>query len=135
MSTRQKRKMPTIGDIVDYWMKWETENKEIPPWGSWDWGEPACMACTRWLESWDQPKSIRAKWNSTGLERCHVIPRYLGGTDDVSNLVLMCSQCHQNQPDDLDPEITYRYMRERSRLSHITFPEAMEYMKLNGITL
>jgi 5-methylcytosine-specific restriction endonuclease McrA len=132
----QKRKMPTKGDIVNYWIKWETDKKQIPPWGDWDWGEPACMACTRWLEGWDDPETIRGKWNSTkGLERCHVIPRYLGGTDDVSNLVLMCPKCHQNQPDDLDPEITYMYMRERSSFSHITFPEGINYLKSQGITL
>ena len=132
----QKRKMPSKGAIADYWMKWETDNKQIPPWGDWDWGEPACMACTRWLEGWDNPKTITGKWNSTkGLERCHVIPRYLGGTDDVSNLVLMCPKCHQSQPDDLDPEITYMYMRERSPFSHITFPEGINYLKSQGITL
>ena len=29
------------------------------------------------------------------LERCHVIPVLTGGTNEFSNLVLMCSTCHR----------------------------------------
>ena len=34
-----------------------------------------------------------------GLERCHVIPRAMGGDDRPSNFVLMCKGCHADNPD------------------------------------
>jgi hypothetical protein len=27
-------------------------------------------------------------------ERCHIVPKHQGGTDDVSNLHLLCAACH-----------------------------------------
>ena len=32
------------------------------------------------------------------LERAHLIPKSLGGTNDVDNLVLLCRKCHANAP-------------------------------------
>lgn len=29
------------------------------------------------------------------LERCHIVPKHCGGSDDVSNLHLLCKRCHQ----------------------------------------
>ena len=28
------------------------------------------------------------------IERCHIVPKHQGGTDDVSNLHLLCAACH-----------------------------------------
>lgn len=35
---------------------------------------------------------------SEGLERAHVIDRFLGGLDNLVNLRPLCSQCHRLQP-------------------------------------
>lgn len=32
------------------------------------------------------------------LQKCHIIPRALGGSDDASNLVLLCAGCHRLAP-------------------------------------
>lgn len=32
--------------------------------------------------------------NGYSLERAHILPRSFGGTDDVSNLHMLCSKCH-----------------------------------------
>ncbi len=34
-----------------------------------------------------------------GLQRCHIIPHSLGGSDHPSNLLLMCESCHTVSPD------------------------------------
>jgi len=79
------------------------------------------MACGWWDESWDNRttkfREPATRWNGTGLERCHVVPRYMGGSDEPSNLVLMCGACHAAQPDSSDPEDTYSFMRARTLLS------------------
>lgn len=92
--------MPTNGEIFEYWKDWLNDN-------GFDWGEPSCWACRRWWgtkydtqnpkTSWDEIKKL---WNKvTPLQRCHIIPRSLGGTDNPSNLFLMCRDCHDKAPD------------------------------------
>ncbi|MBT1868804.1 HNH endonuclease [Enterobacter mori] len=36
---------------------------------------------------------------SSKLERAHIIPHSLGGNNDVSNYILLCSKCHRESPD------------------------------------
>lgn len=103
--------MPQKSVIAKHWYE---QTRGLFPWGdSWDYGEPSCWACGLWLEEWDEPNTIVKRWNNCGLERCHIIPRYLGGSDDSSNLVLMCRRCHALQPDSTDPKVTFEYMRSR----------------------
>lgn len=112
--SRSARKMPSKMAIAQYWIQWEMDRRENPPFGFFDWGEPACMRCGYWDESWDDiepsEKHPYRRWNFAALERCHVVPRYLGGSDEVSNLVLMCHPCHARQPDSQDPGVTFEYM-------------------------
>lgn len=49
---------------------------------------------------------------TSSLERCHVIPRSLGGSYDPSNLVLMCSGCHADNPDTAD-ELSFWWWFDR----------------------
>jgi hypothetical protein len=41
------------------------------------------------------------------IERCHIVPKSLGGSNDPLNLVLLCSQCHKKSPDTNLPEIMF----------------------------
>ena len=66
-----------------------------------NWDEPGCWACgfrygTRYDIKWSDARWDRVLrcWNNIPLQRCHVVPRSLGGTNDVSNLFLMCRECH-----------------------------------------
>lgn len=43
--------------------------------------EGNCQACGKWAE----------------LDRCHIQTKKTGGSDDESNLLLMCRACHQFQ--------------------------------------
>jgi len=66
-----------------------------------DIGEPACMACG----------SIRDKWSK--LERAHLTPRALGGSDDPENIVLLCNSCHRDAPDYADPSFMIQWITSR----------------------
>jgi cytochrome c553 len=41
---------------------------------------------------------LRAQWQQSQLERCHLIAKSCRGTNDVSNFVLLCSACHERAP-------------------------------------
>ena len=45
------------------------------------------------------------------LERCHIIPRALGGEDIPSNFVLLCKRCHSENPNVNDPEIMWDWSK------------------------
>lgn len=48
------------------------------------------------------------------LNKCHVIPNSCGGSSsDPSNLFMMCSDCHQGNPDTIYPDIFWNFVRNR----------------------
>ncbi|MBP2028393.1 hypothetical protein J2Z35_002194 [Acetoanaerobium pronyense] len=55
------------------------------------------------------------------LERCHIIPYSLGGTDLPSNLVLLCPRCHIENPNVTDPEIMWDWIRSYGTPFYDTF--------------
>jgi hypothetical protein len=63
--------------------------------------------------------NIRAIWDHKNtkakLERCHIIPNLLNGTDTPSNLFLMCVECHQLSPDTIYPDMFFKWVLERRK--------------------
>jgi len=97
--------LPSKSEIFEYWKnRFEKLGLFV------DWGEPGCWACGFHYDakydvrsshpSWSR---VLACWEKTPLQRCHIVPRSLGGSDKVSNLFLMCRECH-----DLAPNTTSR---------------------------
>jgi 5-methylcytosine-specific restriction endonuclease McrA len=86
-----------------------------------DWGEPSCWACgfhygTRHdikcsSASWQE---ICRGWDRIPLQRCHIVARSLGGKDEVSNLFLMCRECHDRAPNTTIPAIFFEWARAQS---------------------
>jgi HNH endonuclease len=86
-----------------------------------DWGDPACWVCRfhystrrnrkRCDASWQQ---ILQGWDLIPLQRCHIVPRPLGGRDDVSNLFLMCRECHDRMPNTCIADIFFEWARMQS---------------------
>ena len=73
--------------------------------------EPACFACGM----------IRRKWGEY-LQRAHVVPRALGGTDSPQNIVLLCDRCHRESPDCTNPRHMHSWIDSRSQaLMELTF--------------
>jgi hypothetical protein len=86
-----------------------------------DWGEPGCWACRHhYGTKYDIKRSnasmaeIYGGWDLIPLQRCHIVPRSLGGTNDVANLFLMCRECHDLAPNTNLPEIFFEWARSQS---------------------
>ena len=89
-----------------------------------DWGEPSCWACgfhydakydiRRSDASWDEILSCCEK---IPLQRCHIVPRSLGGTNEVSNLFLMCRECHDRAPNTCMPDVFFSWAKSQSSWS------------------
>lgn len=92
--------LPSKSEIFSYW------KNRLEKLGFFvDWGEPGCWACgfhydakydirdpnARWAK-------VLACWERVPLQRCHIVPRSLGGSNKASNLFLMCRECHDLQP-------------------------------------
>ena len=125
--------MPTKGDIFEYWKDWLIEN-------GFDLGEPSCWSCGRWWDTkYDIQKpnasydDIKELWNKvTPLQRCHIIPRSLGGLDSTSNLFLMCHDCHDKAPDTTSREIFLIWVKAQSWIKR-EFNEIKEHIETFGI--
>jgi hypothetical protein len=111
-----KDDLPSKSHIFDYWKDRLDQLGFLI-----DWGEPACWACgfhygtkydvRRPDVGWDK---ILQCWNNIPLQRCHIIPRSLGGTDHASNLFLMCRECHDLAPNTNIPEIFFEWARRQN---------------------
>ena len=55
------------------------------------------------------------------LERCHIIPRSLGGEDIPRNYVLLCKRCHLENPNVYDPEIMWDWLKAYKEPYYNTF--------------
>ena len=49
-----------------------------------------------------------------GLELCHLIPKAKGGSNDPSNIVLLCRRCHSEAPNITIPEIMLKWIHEET---------------------
>lgn len=84
-----------------------------------DVGEPSCFACGWYREDWEPvfraggDFDIVATWKSVRLDVAHLVPHMLGGPEDVSNLVLLCRDCHRDAPSYRDPSVMLQWMRDR----------------------
>jgi hypothetical protein len=95
-----------------------------------DWGEPCCWACgksaikdeelCRFFENNPDTadttfykKLYDLKAVKSHLNRCHIHPNALGGTDSAENLFLMCEECHVLSPDTTNRSAFFRWVYDR----------------------
>jgi hypothetical protein len=105
--------LPSKSEIFNHW-------KDAFPFVV-DWGEPSCWACGwYWNGRYDVKDSkagmdkIYEAWERTPLQRCHIVPRSLGGSADPSNLFLMCTECHDLAPNTISREIFLRWAKNQN---------------------
>ncbi|HEU4737876.1 MAG TPA: HNH endonuclease signature motif containing protein [Solirubrobacterales bacterium] len=120
--------------IAEYWLGTEEGPLRYPnnP-ALMDFGEPHCFACGE-PGNWPEGQ-LWSLWNQSRLERCHLVPRMLGGADSPENLVLLCSECHHDAPDVGDPSYMLGWMTKReSRFARLgpLMTEAIEEAGLSG---
>lgn len=87
-----------------------------------DWGEPECWCCGEWVDLCKIPEyntmlsngNTKKIWQSkevtSKLQRCHIVPKSLGGTYSPSNMFLMCERCHRESPDHLSQKYFLQFV-------------------------
>ena len=89
--------------------------------------EPICFACGKPIIGYYEKKGepladIKELWNDrkvkSKLDRCHIIPRALGGGVDPKNLFLMCHECHFMSPDTTNVSAFFRWVY-KTRKEHV----------------
>lgn len=71
------------------------------------------------------------------LERCHIIPYSLGGEDTPSNFVLLCKRCHLDNPNVMDQEIMWDWLKAYKVSLYDTFWNIQgieEYEKIYSVS-
>jgi len=85
-------KVGTKQQIVDHWRTRQNEDELSVEW------EDALEHCWRC-------------GHESNLEKCHIVPKSLGGSDDVSNLVLLCNRCHKEAPNVQDHRFMWIWLK------------------------
>jgi len=117
-----KRTMPKKSQIARYWQG----DKAYITFGCiMDIGEPSCWGCGIWNEAFDidldelHGDEVFKVWDMHPyLERCHVIPKSLGGCCCEPNLVLLCKNCHKDSPDTNNEKSFFTWVRKRKSFLH-----------------
>jgi hypothetical protein len=92
----------THAQIVDYWCETESEYGL-----SIDWSEAheRCWRCGY----------------KSALERCHIVPDSRGGSEEPSNLVLLCGRCHREAPNVTDSKFMWCWLRAHATPFYDTY--------------
>jgi HNH endonuclease len=102
-----------------------------------DLGEPSCFACNwydwraRTYDAEDGYTDLKRIWDDSRLERAHIVPYSLGGSNHVSNYLLLCKQCHKDAPDTANPRFMLQWAQRRDSYGTIVlakFAEAARYL-------
>jgi hypothetical protein len=95
----KKHKMPKATEILNHWYKTLTENYGKGLDDDWS-GKPnatfICFACNM----------------DAGTERCHILPRCEGGSDEVHNLHLLCKECHL-ESETLSGDVYWQWLQSK----------------------
>lgn len=91
--TGRKRITKSNEDIVSYWK--ETAKFKALGLASLENASQSCWRCESHLD----------------IQRCHIIPDSLGGTDTESNLILLCNRCHAEGPNIADADIMFDWIK------------------------
>lgn len=88
--------VPTKWQLAQHWID-SPERETFAPMLQ-DVAAPCCFACDWHSERWLKA-TPKASWERATLERAHIVPSSRGGSDDASNVILLCAPCHRDSPD------------------------------------
>jgi hypothetical protein len=102
MQNGDKPKMPSVAAIVQYW---QSQKAQIAV----DWKKAAdyCWRCGKQLI---RGTAERNSEDNAFRHRAHIIPRSLGGSDEPSNIIILCRHCHVLAPDVVDPQFMWNWL-------------------------
>jgi len=92
----------TKKEILNYWIGIQDE----------------CGLSVDWAEAHERCWRCGCKSN---LQRCHIIPESLGGKDEPSNLVLLCTRCHIDAPNVESKTFMWDWIRANGTSIYDTF--------------
>lgn len=101
---------PSHNKILDYWFN-SPEAEVLIGWESFDniaecsMGHWFCWGCGLKVSS------------TKRLEKCHIIPHSLGGSNEPSNYYLLCCACHTESPDTAIPSIFFKWVKNKKSYS------------------
>ncbi len=109
----ERGSMPEALAIAEYWYENQPHLATMVRFLS----APACMACG-WFPNKPpeaHTNNLEARWGYeySKLEKAHIVPDALGGSTDVSNLVMLCKPCHLASPDVTDPSEMMKWISTR----------------------
>lgn len=99
---KKKKIKTTIHEAVEYWSQYIDE----------------CDLSVDWSEAQSHCWRCGCQRN---LERCHIIPDSLGGSDEPSNIVLLCKRYHAEGPNVSEPEIMWDWIKAYKVTFYETF--------------
>lgn len=148
-----RKGMPSCYQIFRHWEdKGILENGEVSDTGGRLVVEnpylPSCWACGRPVDqrnflSWDKyDHEIKDIWEdkrvNRELNRCHILAKQFGGSNEPDNLFLLCEECHCESPDTKNREAFFRWVYRRKHEFSYGFPlkrmlgEAIEEIRSRG---
>jgi hypothetical protein len=92
----------TIKHIADYWIK-NSNISELELNFDWADAHTHCWNCG--------DDRFRKSHKTPSLERCHIVPHSLGGSDSPDNYVLLCKDCHQEAPNTNNPNDMWDWIK------------------------
>jgi len=101
-SEAEPRRTPTIEAIVKYWREQGAQIRV-----RWDEAADHCWRCGKRL-IWGTREGHTE--DDAWRHRAHIVPRCLGGSDDASNVIILCRQCHVLAPDVADPGFMWEWL-------------------------
>jgi len=131
---------PTKWAIAQYWASQPLGHEVFAPHLSLD--DPCCFACGWFSERWKGGRSSKMAWERARLERAHIVPAGLDGSNEADNIILLCSPCHEESPDWFNPWemalwISKRPERPSSEMEHVNtwidaFNEVPQFKEMLG---
>ena len=107
-----------------------------------DWGEPSCFACGVWtgVKIENDDDDLNQLWNSSGvkrtLQRAHIVPDSLEGSDTPQNLFCLCERCHRDSPDTIYSKEFFKWVYQRRKegtLIYRTYSQAVDQCKKQNV--
>jgi hypothetical protein len=114
-----KKNLAWIRDCIAHWSQTVFETDLGVDWSD---AETRCWRCG----------------TERSLQRCHIVAKQFSGSDDASNIVPLCCECHDEAPDVTDASEIWRWIRDtRPKYGYGTlkFERAVEIAVRRGADL
>lgn len=111
---KRKKVKQWIKDCISYW---SDRVDEMEMGADWSEADVVCWRCGH----------IRQQ------QKCHIVPKSLGGSDDASNVIPLCAMCHDEMPNVNDPKCVWEWIRKDHGILYDTYWTARA-IKESGLT-